>query len=132
MTKRDVETRRDLEVLLADFYAKVFKDDLIAFFFIEVEPLNLETHLPVITDFWEAVVFGARSYRKNVMEIHQQISAKAAIEKKHLDRWVLLFTQTVDTHFEGPNATLMKQRAQSIATLMQIKLGGHSISKLSK
>jgi hemoglobin len=132
MTKRDVETRSDLEALLADFYTKVFKDDRIAFFFTEVEPLNLETHLPVITDFWEAVVFGKHSYRKNVMEIHQHISAKSAIEKKHLDRWVQLFTQTVDAHFEGPNATLMKQRATSIATLMQIKLGGHTIPKLSK
>jgi hemoglobin len=132
MTKRDVETRHDLEALLADFYTKVFTDDLIAFFFIEVEPLNLETHLHVITDFWEAVIFGKHSYRKNVMEVHQHINVKAAIEKRHLDRWVQLFTQTVDAHFEGLNATLMKQRAASIATLMQIKLGGHTITKLQQ
>lgn len=132
MTMRDVETRGDLENLLTDFYTKVFSDDLIAFFFTEVEPLNMETHIPVIADFWEAVVFGKHSYRKNVMEIHQHISAKAQIEKKHLDRWVLLFTQTIDAHFEGPNATLMKQRATSIATLMQIKLGGHTITKLKQ
>lgn len=129
---RDVENRSDLERLLTDFYTKVFADDLIAFFFTDVEPLNMETHIPVITDFWEAIVFGARNYRKNVMEIHQHISAKAMIEKKHLDRWVLLFTQTIDTLFEGPNATLMKQRATSIATLMQIKLGGHTITKLQQ
>ena len=129
---RDVENRSDLESLLIAFYTKVFADDLIAFFFTEVEPLNMETHIPVITDFWEAVVFGARSYRKNVMEVHQHISAKSPIEKKHLDRWVQLFTQTIDAHFDGPNATLMKQRASSIATLMQIKLGGHTITKLQK
>jgi hemoglobin len=129
---RDVETRSDLESLLTSFYTKVFADDLIAFFFTDVEPLDMETHIPVITDFWEAVVFGTRGYRKNVMDVHQQISAKSAIEKKHLDRWVLLFTQTVDAHFDGPNATLMKQRAASIATLMQIKLGGHAITKLQK
>jgi len=132
MTMRDVENRSDLESLLTAFYTKVFDDDLIAFFFTDVEPLNMETHIPVITDFWEAVVFGKHSYRKNVMEIHQHINAKAAIEKKHLDRWVLLFTQTIDAQFEGLNATLMKQRATSIATLMQIKLGGHTITKLQQ
>src|SRR5687768_3626372 len=102
---QDIQTRSDLEVVLTAFYEKVFTDDVIAYFFTDVVPLDLETHLPIITDFWEAVVLGTHSYRKNVMEVHQHIHAKAAIEKKHLDRWVLLFTQTVDAHFDGPNAT---------------------------
>ena len=126
---RDIQTRSDLEDVLAAFYEKVFSDDVIAYFFTDVVPLDLETHLPVITDFWEAVVLGTHSYRKNVMEVHQHIHAKAAIEKKHLDRWVQLFTQTVDAHFDGPNATLMKQRAVSIATLMHIKVSGHRSNK---
>jgi hemoglobin len=33
-----------------------------------------------------------------------------------------LFNQNIDEHFEGNKATLMKQRAASIATLMDIKL----------
>ena len=130
--KPDVETRKDLERLLAAFYDKVFNDAVIAHFFTEVVPLNLETHLPLIVDFWEAVVFGKHNYRKNVMEVHQHIHAKAPIGKKHLDRWVLLFTQTVDAHAEGANATLMRQRAASIATLMQLKLGGNTINKMQK
>jgi len=130
MTTRDVETRSDLETVLTAFYTRVFADDLIGHFFTNVVPLDLQTHLPVITDFWQAVVFGTHGYRKNVMEVHQHIHAISAIEKKHLDRWVLLFTQTLEAHFDGPNATLMKQRAASIATLMQLKLGGHTINKL--
>lgn len=129
---QDVETRKDLEMALSAFYKKVFADDVISYFFTDVVPLDLELHLPVITDFWEAVIFGRHSYRKNVMEVHQHISAKSSIEKKHLDRWVLLFTQTVDEYFDGPNATLMKQRAASIATLMQIKLSAHTINKIQK
>jgi len=127
---RDIETRTDLETVLSLFYKKVFADDVIAHFFTEVVPLDLDTHLPVITDFWEAVVFGTHRYRKNVMDVHQQISAKSKIEKHHLDRWLLLFKQIIDAHFDGANAELMKQRAQSIATLMQIKLSGHTITKL--
>jgi hemoglobin len=122
--KKDIESRGDLEKMLETFYKKVFKDDLISHFFIEVVPLNLETHIPVITDFWESVLLDGRGYRKNVMEIHLNISEKSKIEKVHLDRWVKIFSETVDEFFEGPKATLAKQRASSIATMMNIKITG--------
>lgn len=121
-SKRDIETRADLEHMLAGFYAKAFKDEMIGRFFLEVVPLDLETHLPVITDFWEAIVFGHHSYRKNVMAIHQHIHHLSPIQKEHLDRWVQLFHQTVDEFFRGEKADLMKHRAASIAALMNIKL----------
>jgi hemoglobin len=120
--KRDIKDRADLVELLECFYKKAFKDELIGRFFTEVVPLDLETHIPIIADFWESVIFGVHAYRKNVMEVHQHIHALSAIKKEHLDRWVLLFNQNIDEHFEGNKATLMKQRAASIATLMDIKL----------
>lgn len=122
--KKDIESRGDLEKMLETFYKKVFKDDLISHFFIEVVPLNLDTHIPVITDFWESVLLDGRGYRKNVMEIHLNISEKSKIEKAHLDRWVKIFSETVDEMFEGAKATLAKQRASSIATMMNIKIMG--------
>lgn len=128
--KRDIETREDLYKMLEAFYTKAFADEKISRFFTEVVPLNLETHLPVITNFWEAIVFNTQGYRKNVMEVHQHIHQLSNIKKEHLDRWVQLFTSNVDEHFEGPKATLMKQRAQSIATLMDIKLNHQPINKI--
>ena len=122
ISKRDIENRADLERLLEVFYRKVFKDDLISHFFIEVVPLNLETHIPVIADFWESVLLDGRGYRKNVMEIHLKISEKSKIDKEHLDRWVKIFSETVDELFEGAKASLAKQRAASIATMMNIKI----------
>ena len=118
----DINTRGDIVDLLEKFYQEAFDDDLIGHFFTEVVPLNLETHIPQIADFWESVIFSTRGYRKNVMEIHQHIHALSAIKKEHLDRWVALFSQTVDQSFEGPNATLIKQRARSVATMMEIKI----------
>jgi hemoglobin len=120
--KKDIENRADLEKMLEAFYKKVFKDDLISHFFLEVVPLDLETHIPVITDFWESVLLDGRGYRKNVMEIHLDISKKSRIEKAHLDRWIKIFTETVDEMFEGTKASLAKQRAVSIATMMNIKI----------
>lgn len=122
--KKDIETRADLEEMLTAFYKKVFNDDLISHFFTEVVPLDLEHHLPLIADFWESVLLEARGYRKNVMEIHQNIHALSPIHKRHLDRWVQLFSETVDAFFEGDKANLAKQRATSIATMMDVKMRG--------
>ncbi|MFL5741745.1 MAG: group III truncated hemoglobin [Flavisolibacter sp.] len=118
----DINNRADLERLLKTFYSKVFQDTLIGRFFTEVVPLDLESHIPVIADFWESVIFGSRGYRRNVMEVHQHIHQLSAIKKEHLERWVEIFTTTIDELFKGDRATLMKQRARSIATLMDIKL----------
>src|SRR5215210_4552256 len=109
--KHDIENRKDLESLLKAFYEKVFKDELISGFFTVVVPMRLEEHLPVITDFWESVLFNTQGYRKNVMQLHIGIHRLSPIHKEHLDRWVQLFTATVDEFFEGEKATLAKQRA---------------------
>ena len=118
----DIETRKDIERLLAVFYGTAMKDELIGRFFTEVVPLHLPTHLPLIADFWESVVLHGAGYRKNVMEIHRHIHLLSPIHREHLDRWVQVFTESVDLLFSGDKATLIKQRARSIATLMDIRL----------
>lgn len=125
--KKDIESRQDIELLLSHFYKKAFADDTIGHFFTEVVPLDLSIHIPVIADFWESLLLGTRGYRKNVMEVHQHIHSLSAIIKQHLDQWVKLFTETVDERYAGPRANLMKQRARSIATLMDLKLNHPSI-----
>lgn len=130
LMKRDVASRNDLERMLAAFYSKVFQDEVIGRFFTQVVPLDLKTHLPVITDFWEAIVFNKHTYRKNVMQVHQHIHQLSPIRKEHLDRWVTSFTETVDEFFEGSKAELMKQRAASVATLMNIKLNHTNLHQL--
>ena len=125
--KKDIETREELEAFLWAFYKKAFADELIGRFFTEVVPLDLNTHIPVIANFWESVAFNKPSYRKNVMEVHQHIHDLSKIKKEHLDRWVKLFTETLGENFEGSKAELMKQRARSIATLMDIKLNHNQV-----
>ena len=44
------------------------------------------------------------------------------LQRNILARWLQLFTSTVDELFEGEKAELAKQRAMSIATVMQLKL----------
>ncbi len=77
----DIENRGDIQVVLNAFYRKAFEDELIGLFFTEVVLLNLDSHLPVITDFWEFILFGNHHYRKNVMEIHRNINHLSSIRK---------------------------------------------------
>jgi hemoglobin len=130
MTQRDLESRDDIVMVLQAFYHKVLTDAVIGHFFTQVVPLDLQLHLPVISDFWESVLFQSKGYRKNVMEVHQHIHQLSVIRKEHLDHWVAVFTQTIDEHFAGGTASLMKQRAASIATLMDIRLNHPPINKI--
>lgn len=129
--KKDIENREELEEFLRAFYKKAFADELIGRFFTEVVPLDLKTHIPVIANFWESVVFNKMGYRKNVMDVHKHIHQLSQIKKDHLDRWVKIFTGVLEESFEGPKTELMKQRARSIATLMDIKLNHEGIGKSS-
>ena len=119
--KKDIENRADIENLVNTFYQKVQKDDLIAFFFDKVAQLNWEAHLPKMYDFWEMVIFGKGNFRGNPMRVHLDLHQKQKLEKKHCERWLLLFTTTVDELFEGQKAHLVKTRALSIATVIQMK-----------
>ncbi len=129
---RDIESRSDIEHLLQNFYSKALVDPVIGYFFTEVVPLQMDTHMPVIVDFWETVLFGKAAYKGNVLEIHKHIHRLSAFREEHFERWVTLFTFTVDEYFAGEKAILAKQRAESIATIMKIKTiyGGGGLKKI--
>jgi len=117
----DIQSREDIVFLLEKFYAKAMTDDVIGFYFTEIVPLNLTTHIPVLTDFWEAILFDANTYHNNAMNAHKHIHHLHAFTAAHFDRWVVLFHETVNEYFAGNKAELAKQRATSIATVMKIK-----------
>lgn len=126
--KGDIENRTDLEKLLEAFYKKVFGDDLIRHYFTEVVPLNLKTHMPVIASFGNPFLLDGKAHRKNVIKIHLNAGEKSKVKKEHLDRRVKMFFETIDDLFEGAKASLAKQRADSIATMMNIKSRGKADS----
>jgi hemoglobin len=56
------------------------------------------------------------------MQKHQELHKKSPMKMQHFQRWNQLFSHTVDELFEGEKAELIKQRASSISTVMQIKI----------
>jgi hemoglobin len=120
--KKDIVNRSDIELLVNSFYDKVNRDPLIAFFFSEVVVVDWDKHLPVMYDFWENILFYTGKYEGNPMAKHKDIHQKCPMKMEHFQRWIFLFTETVDELFEGSISELAKQRATSIATVMQIKM----------
>jgi len=110
--KRDIETREDLENLLDEFYAVATRDRKIDHHFAE---LDLETHLPIIVDFWEKVLFGKQVYFGNPLAVHRTLHEKSSLEPEHFQRWFEIFSQTVDESFAGKMADDAKLRAKMIA-----------------
>ena len=120
--KNDIETIEDIKLLVDHFYKQAVEDPLIGHIFTTSIKVNWEKHLPVMYSFWENALFYTGTYAGNPMVIHQRIHNVVHLTNQHFDRWILLFTATVDDLFEGEKAELAKQRAISIATIMKIKI----------
>jgi hemoglobin len=120
--KKSIENREDIKLLINRFYEKVKTDPVIGFIFTDIVKVNWERHLPVMYDFWENTLFYTGGYSGNPMEIHQHLNQLIRLKVEHFQQWLNLFTSTVDELFTGEKAVLAKQRAVSIATVMQIKI----------
>jgi hemoglobin len=119
---KDISSREDVELLVDTFYEKVLKDEVIGFIFTEISPISLETHMPIMYDFWCSILLNSNSYKGNPMIKHFAINEKLALEKVHFERWLLLWKTTLDAHFEGPVAKEAYNRANQIAHLMEYKM----------
>jgi hemoglobin len=120
--QNDISNRDDIKTLVDHFYTKVRRDETIGYLFNDVAKVNWEHHLPRMYDFWENIIFQTGTFTGNPMVAHAQLHQKSPLTPAHFERWLQLFLETVNELFEGEKAELAKQRAQSIATMMQIKV----------
>ncbi|NDI98447.1 group III truncated hemoglobin [Flavobacterium sp. LaA7.5] len=119
---KDIETRADIELFMREFYGRLLTDPAISYMFTDVAKINLEEHLPHLADFWEQTLFYKGTYRKNVLQIHQELNDKEAITDLHFEIWLNHFTATANLLFCGNNTEKIKTRALSIASVIKIKI----------
>lgn len=125
--KDDIKSRDDIEIILKSFYEKAFEDSTIGYIFTNVAKLNLEQHLPIITDFWEMILFGTINfqlkYGRSPMQKHLELNQKEPLVSEHFNAWLKLFYSTIDEHFAGEKADLAKLRAKAVANTIFMKVG---------
>lgn len=123
--QRDIRDRVDIDTLMDRFYERVMVDDVIGYIFTHYAKLNLDTHLPIISDFWETVLFERPVYKRGpkAMNVHIDLAKKVPLRNQHFNRWLYLFDTTVDELFTGEIAQKAKVRASLIAKTMQKRIG---------
>jgi len=117
----DITNRKDIELLVDEFYKKVLKDQVISPVF-NAAVFDWDAHIPVMYSFWDSVLLHAASYQGNVMLKHISLNKKTALTPEHFDRWILLWDATIDALFEGPIASDAKEKAINMKRLMLFKI----------
>ncbi|MBT6649753.1 MAG: group III truncated hemoglobin [Flavobacteriales bacterium] len=119
---QDIRQRKDLELLVSEFYKKVLVDDKIAPVFIGKIKIDWESHLPIICDFWENLLWGGDKYQANLLQKHLDFNKHIPFTHLHLERWLLHWNATLTENFEGDNATQISERAGHIGRLILFKI----------
>ena len=115
--RSDLRTRDDVERLVRSFYRDVAMDDRLGPIFAEAH-VDWPSHIDRLTDFWCWQLLGEASYAGNPLRAHEPVHHRTPFTGEHFERWLELFTATVDDHFRGPTAEAAKARAIKMATAL--------------
>lgn len=129
-TPLDIADRSDLEALLRRFYGQVLVDEILAEPFTTVRTKGLESHLPVMCDFWQTVLFRAGLYTGSALHAHRAIHEQHPLGTRHFLRWLTLWENTIDQMYQGPVAEHAKIQAARIARAMHRRLTGNDATQL--
>lgn len=117
--RKDIATENDVELLVNNFYAKVRNDKLLDPIFADVIKGNWDSHLKLMVDFWSTLLLYTRKYVGAPLPKHLPLP----LSNEHFDRWIKLFSETVEELFIGVIAENAKKRALSIAKIMKATKG---------
>jgi hemoglobin len=108
----------DVKALVNGFYDKVRADDLLGPVFNERIQDRWPQHLDKMYTFWQTTLLGQHTYSGRPFPPH----ATLPVGHQHFERWVKLFTETVDELFTGEKANEAKWRAGKIAEMFEMKV----------
>lgn len=126
----DLAGRADVEALLWRFYDRALTDPVLAGPFTELREAGLASHIPVMCDFWETVLFRAGLYQGSALIVHRAIHARHRLSAAHFVRWLTLWHSTVDEMYRGPHADRAKIQGWRIAKAMHRRLSGGDAAEL--
>lgn len=116
--KKDILTLDDVKLLVDSFYTKVRKDELIGPIFDDRIQDRWPQHLAKMYTFWQTVLLGEHTYYGSPFPPHSRLP----VEKIHFERWLSLFSETLDELFDGQIAKEAIWRANKMAVMFQYKI----------
>ena len=121
----EISTIEDIKILVDNFYNKVRIDNLLGPIFNGVVQNNWPVHLDKMYRFWQTVLLSEHTYYGSPFPPHAQLP----VDSKHFDRWIELFNETLDEHFQGEKADEAKWRARKMADMFQSKIAYYKTKK---
>ena len=79
---RDLADRDDVYALLTAFYGRALVDELLADAFTDIREKGLESHLPVMCDFWETMLFRAKRAGQLVPHLGEEAANQGHASEK--------------------------------------------------
>lgn len=124
--ENEILTFKDIKTLVDSFYGKVRVDSLLAPIFNNVIQDRWSEHLEKMYTFWQTVLLKEHTYYGSPFAPHAQLP----LTKEHFDRWLQLFFETINEHFEGEKAEEARWRANKMAEMFQFKIDHYRKSGL--
>tara|TARA_R110002051_G_scaffold99857_1_gene170236 strand:+ start:43817 stop:44206 length:390 start_codon:yes stop_codon:yes gene_type:complete len=123
MEIKELENREDVGQLVRSFYAKVRVDEVLGPIFNGIIT-DWESHLELLTDFWDTQLFLKRKYYGNPIQAHNEVDEKMnhSTTPEHFGLWLNLWFQTIDELFVGDNAFIAKNRARQISSMLYLQM----------
>ena len=116
--KKEILTLDDIKLLVNTFYDKVREDTFIGPIFNERIQNRWPEHLAKMYTFWQTVLLGDHTYYGSPFPPHAQLP----VEREHFERWLSLFSQTLNELFTGQKAEEAMWRADKMAEMFQYKI----------
>lgn len=113
MEKHDIQTLEDVQLLVNKFYDKIKIDIQLGGIFWGAIGNHWDEHLEKMYRFWQTILLKESTYHGSPFRPH----ASMPLQAEHFDRWLQLFTLTVDEFFVGNIAETAKLQANSMATM---------------
>ncbi len=123
--KRELNSPEAVADLVDVFYAKVIADAVLGPVF---KDIDLRQHKPKVRAYWRKMLLGERDgYRRNMIAQHKALHARHPLQRRHFQRWLALFLETVDERFRGCTAMRARRLASTTATHLETLLNrvGH-------
>jgi hemoglobin len=118
MTRKDITNIEDIQLMVDTFYSNIRKDELLGTIFDEKIGNRWPEHLEKMYRFWQTILLEEHTYSGSPFPPHKQLP----VEKQHFNRWMDIFTQTVDSLFAGKNADEAKLRGKMMAEMFNHKI----------
>lgn len=118
MAVQDICNIEDIKLLVNTFYEKVQNDDLIGPVFNQKMIGRWPEHLEKMYRFWQTILLEEHTYSGTPFPPHKHLP----VNQTHFDRWMEIFTTTIDSLFIGKLAEEAKVRAANMAYMFNYKI----------